>query len=137
MKEVLILKEEVGIIQEARDIFKKIKKINIDYTKENFIIIYLNIKNKVLSNEVLFMGGINACLICPNTLFKNALLNNSSKVIIAHNHPSDSLNPSKEDIDIFKRLKDAGDIINIEVLDSIIFNKKQFYALKDMKGGIK
>lgn len=133
MKELIILKESVDGIKEAKDIFKKIKKINIDYTQENFLIFYLNTKSKVLDSEVLFKGGLNASLVDLKTIFRNALLRNSNSIIVAHNHPSNDLNPSYEDKEVFKAIKDAGDIISIGVLDSIIFNKKEFFSLKGLK----
>ena len=133
MKQILILKEKSSInkISSPIDLFKKIKKINIDFSQENFLLICLNTKNKIIYSENIFKGGLNACLICPKTLFRKALLKNSDKIIIAHNHPSKDLNPSDEDIQVYKMLKNAGDILNLKVIDSIIFNKKEFYSLND------
>jgi len=130
MKQIFILKESSKKILNATDLFKNIKKIKINYSQENFIVFYLNTQNEILKSENLFKGGVDSCLICPNVLFRNALLNKSSKIIIAHNHPSKNLNPSYEDKDIYKKLKSAGDLINIKVLDSIIFNKKEFFCLE-------
>jgi len=130
MKQILILKENKGFSSPS-DVFKNIQKINIDYTQENFLILCLNTKNKLIHSEVIFKGGLNACLVCPKTLFRIALKHNSDKIIIAHNHPSNDLKPSEEDKEIFNKLKDAGRIIDIKVLDSIIFNKKEFYSLKE------
>jgi len=129
MKQIFILKEPENQINSPEEIFKNIKEIKINYNQENFIIICLDTKNKILKMEVLFKGGLNACLIDIKTLFRSALIENSCKVIIAHNHPSNSLKPSDEDKDIFKKLVEAGDILDLKVLDSIIFNKKEFYSL--------
>jgi len=131
MKQLFILKEEIGKIQNAADIFKKVKKININFEQENFIVFYLNTHNVVLGSDVLFKGGVDACLICPKTIFRNALKNNASKIIIAHNHPSNNLTPSYEDKDVFEKLKDAGKIIDISVLDFVVFNKKEFYSISE------
>ena len=130
MKQILILKENKGFTSPA-EVFKNIQKIDIDYKQENFLILCLNTKNKLIYSEVIFKGGLNACLICPKTLFRIALKYNSNSIIIAHNHPTEDLKPSDEDKEIFDRLKDAGDIIDLKVLDSIIFNKKGFYSLND------
>ncbi len=129
MKQILILKENIGSIKEAKDIFKKIKKIDVDYKQENFITFYLNTQNQLIENDVLFKGGVDACLIDPNTIFRNALKHNSNKIIIAHNHPTGNLTPSSDDEEIYKKLREAGEIINIEILDSIVFNKKEFYIM--------
>ena len=115
----------------GEDIFKAIKNIDIDFNQEHFIVFFLNNQNRILKEEVLFKGGLDSCVICPNTLFKKALLNDSNKIIIAHNHPSESLNPSNEDIEVFNKLKEMGDILNIKVLDSIIFNKKGYYSRQE------
>ena len=93
MKQIFILKEKIGVITQPSDIFNKIKKINIDFKQENFIVLYLDTKNKLIKSEVLFKGGLNGCLIDPKTIFRNALLNNANSIIIAHNHPSGSLEP--------------------------------------------
>ena len=137
MIQILEIKETKGKINRASDLFKKIKRIKIDYTQENFLLICLDTKNKVLKSEVLFKGGLNSCLIDPKTIFRKALLKNSCKIIAAHNHPSRELDPSQEDITLFDKLKEMGDLLDLEVLDSIIFNKKEFVSLKELKGGIK
>ena len=67
-------------------------------------------------------------MICPNTLFRKALLNNSDKIIVAHNHPSGDLTPSGEDVMIFQKLKEGGEVIELKVIDSIIFNKEGYYS---------
>ena len=137
MKQILTLKENKGFTNSA-EVFKSIKKIDIDFKQENFLILCLNTKNKLIHSEVLFKGGLNACLICPKTLFRIALKYNSNSVILAHNHPTEDLTPSYEDTDIFKRLVKAGETIDIKVLDSIIFNEKEFYSLEDnSKGGLR
>ena len=69
------------------------------------------------------------CAIYQNVLFREALLNNSNSLIIAHNHPTGNLNPSECDLRVYEKLKEAGKILKISVLDSIIFNKKEFYSL--------
>jgi len=117
----------------GEDVFNKIKEISINQEQENFIVFFLNNQNRIIKEDILFKGGFESCLICPNTIFRQALLNNSNKIIIAHNHPSSSLNPSGEDISTFEKLKQAGEIINIRVIDSIIFNKEGFYSLIEIK----
>src|SRR3989344_7367004 len=116
MKQIIILKEDKGI-NSPIDLFKNIKKINIDYQQENVILFCLDTKNNIINTEILFKGGLRDCICDPKTLFRTALLNNSNSIIIAHNHPSNSLTPSKEDLDIYNRLKEAGKIISLNVLD--------------------
>ena len=130
MKQIKYLKESEGISKPS-DLFNNIKSIDIDYNQENLILFYLDTKNKVIKSEILFKGGLNSCSIDPKTIFRNALINNSNSIIIAHNHPSGDLKPSNEDINVFKDLVKIGDIISLKVLDSIIFNKKEFYSINE------
>ena len=128
MKELIILKESKGITK-AKDLFSRIKKINIDFKQENLIVFYLDSKNEIIDKEVLFKGGLNSSVICLKTLFRKALKKNSNSIIVAHNHPSNDLKPSEEDILIKNRIQDAGKILNLKLLDFIIFNKKEFYSV--------
>lgn len=128
MKEILVLKESNKKIKDAKDIFKNIKKINIDFGQENFLVFYLSSANELIDSEVLFKGGLSECLVSQQTLFRKALLNNSAKIIISHNHPSGNLKPSNEDISIYNRLKEVGDLIGISIIDNIIFNEDEFYS---------
>ena len=122
---------ERGKIKDSESIFKKIKKINIDYNQENVIMFCLSTTNKVLWNDILFKGGLDACVLDMKTIFRQALLKSAKNIVIAHNHPSGNLNPSMEDMMVFNAIKSASNIIDIGVLDFIIFNKKEFYSVDD------
>lgn len=135
MHETVELYPIIGKVKNATDVFKQIKKIHIDYEQENFIVICLNTKNQVIHSEILFKGGLNCCTIDVRTLFRVALKYNSCNIIVAHNHPSDHLQPSTEDEQIFSRIKNAGEILGIDCLDSVIFNNiNKFYSMKQEEG---
>jgi len=129
MKELIVLKEPTGKITTAKDLFNKIKRINIDYTQENFVVFYLNSSNQVIDKEILFKGGLTACMLDPRTIFRKALLKNTNSIIVAHNHPSGNLTPSENDKDILRELRKAGDFLKLKVLDSIVFNKQFYYSM--------
>ena len=131
MEQLLELKEPIGLIKKPQDIFNKIKKINIEYEQENFLAFFLNTRNKVIQAEVLFKGGLSFCLIDIKTLFRKALKYNAFSLIVAHNHPSGNLNPSDDDLRIMEAIKKAGDILTLKLLDFIIFNKVNYYCVKD------
>ena len=131
MKQILILKEPQNKISQPSDLFNNIKEINIDYKQENVILFCLNTKKQIVHSEIVFKGGLNTCIMDPKTIFRIALKHNSDSIIIAHNHPSGGLQPSFEDKEIFEKLKKAGEIIEVICLDSIIFNEKEFYALRE------
>ncbi|OPY88327.1 MAG: hypothetical protein A4E71_00538 [Smithella sp. PtaU1.Bin162] len=128
MKQLLELKEPLGIIDSSSALFSKIKRMRINYSQENAIFFYLDTKNKLIKSEVLFKGGLNSCNIDPRTLFRRALKLNSNSIIFAHNHPSGDLTPSDEDCRITGRISKAGEIIGICLLDSVTFNKKEYYS---------
>ena len=128
MKQIFILKEPINKISSPEDLFKKIKKIKVDFEQENFILICLNTANQIIKSEIVFKGALSECIISPQTIFKKALKCNAKSIIIGHNHPSKNLNPSQEDRQIYKILKEGAKLLNIQILDNIIFNKKEFYS---------
>ena len=129
MKHLLILNETQIDINNASDVFKNIKKVNIDYAQENFIVFALDCKNKIIKAEVLFKGGLAKCLVDPKIVFRFALLKKANCIIVAHNHPSNDLHPSEADYEVFEALKKAGKMLDLQVLDSVVFNKSEFYSL--------
>ena len=131
MQQIIEFKELPNKINYASDIFKMINKIRINYQQENFLLLCLNTKNNIIHTELIFKGGLNNCIIDVRTIFRVALKYNSCNIIIAHNHPSGILEPSQEDKDAYKLVKNAGDIIGITCLDSIIFNYKEFYSMNE------
>jgi DNA repair protein RadC len=98
--------------------------------KELFTIICLDTHNNLIVDDV-SVGILNASLIHPREVFKKAILNNTSHVILAHNHPSGDPAPSQDDIVTTKRLIEAGKILGIAVIDHIIVTKNKFTSLKD------
>ena len=130
MEQIIVLKEPKRKVTDAVTLFKRIKKVSIDYNQENFIIFYLRTDNTIINSEILFKGGLNACLVDPKTLFRRALLKNANALILAHNHPSGSLKPSEEDKLTYEKLKSCGKMMSLKVLDFIVFNKNSFYSLK-------
>jgi len=129
MQQIFNLKENETGITNANTCFDNIKKVNIDFKQENLIVLYIDSRNNVIKSEVLFKGGLNMCVVDAKTLFRQALKYNANALIIAHNHPSNDLNPSQEDKTVFEHFKKCGEILQLKVLDSIIFNKTEYYSL--------
>jgi DNA repair protein RadC len=98
---------------------------------EQFKVLVLNRAHRVLGICTLSTGGLSSTIIDIRLLFAVALKSNASAIIVAHNHPSGELTPSKNDIIITKRIYDAGKILDIEVLDHLIINKQSFYSFKN------
>ena len=87
---------------------------------ECFICITLNGSHKVINSYVVSQGLVNRTLVHPREVFRPAISDNATAVIIAHNHPSGNLEPSLEDREVTKRMRQAGDLIGIKVLDHLI-----------------
>ena len=99
--------------------------------KEHFCVFFLNTQNRIIGREIVSIGTLNTSLIHPRECFRTAILKTCAAVIFAHNHPSGSLEPSDEDIAVTKRLKDAGKLIGIEVLDHVIVTAEGYKSLKE------
>lgn len=102
-----------------------------DEAVEKFGMIALDTKNKIAGIHILSIGSLNASIVHPREVFKNAILNNASGIILFHNHPSGDPTPSKEDIETTKRISSAGNIMGINVIDHVIVGDKQYYSLKE------
>lgn len=92
----------------------------IPETKEHFISLHLDGKNRIVCMDTVSIGSLNQSLVAPREVFKSAVLSSAAAVILVHNHPTGDPTPSKEDISITKRLKECGDLLGITVLDHII-----------------
>jgi DNA repair protein RadC len=120
---------ETGYDYEAYDIknpqavVKAIRSCIKDFKKEHFMLMILNTRNKILRIENISIGTLNASLVHPREVFKEAIKRSASSVVVAHNHPSGDSEPSEEDLKITRRLIEAGKILGIEVLDHIIVGK--------------
>lgn len=98
--------------------------------KEHFIVFTLNTKNEVAGVHTIHIGSLNSSIVHPREVFQPAILNNAASIICFHNHPSGDTSPSYEDIEVTKRLSEAGELLGIEVLDHIIVGDG-FTSLKE------
>lgn len=122
---------EKSIIGNSHDAYSILKNQLSDLRTEEFWAIFLNNSNKVLYTSQLTQGGISQSIVDIRVLFKTALEHFSTGVIIAHNHPSGSLKPSKEDINITQKIKEAGKILSIQLLDHIIITQNSYFSFSD------
>lgn len=102
--------------------------------KEHFVAFYLDTQGKVIERQIVSIGILDASLVHPREVFEPAVSLHAASVIVAHNHPSGSLEPSAEDAEITKRLVHAGKILGIELADHVIVSEKSFTSAK--KSGI-
>ncbi len=100
-------------------------------SQEHFVALYLNTKNQVIHKQTLFIGSLNASIVHPREVFKEAFRRSAASIICLHNHPSGDPSPSREDIDVTKRLVECGKLLGIEVLDHLIIGEKKYVSLKE------
>ena len=100
-----------------------------DHKKEHLFAVFLDSKNKIIKDEIISIGTLNSSLVHPREVFKEAIRNSANSVILIHNHPSGNCEPSDEDIFVTDKLKDAGRLIGIEVLDHIVIGKDSWKSV--------
>lgn len=117
-------------INNPQTLVKAIRASIQDKAKEHFKLVILNTRNKVTGIIPISVGTLNASLVHPREVFKEAIRGSAASVILVHNHPSDDLEPSEEDIKLTRRMVEAGNIMGIEVLDHIIITRNNYLSLK-------
>jgi len=100
------------------------------HKKEHFVALYLNARNELIHREDISVGTVNASIVHPRDVFAPALEHNATAVIVAHNHPSGSAEPSPEDRDVTTRLKDAGKLLGITLVEHIVVTKSGHTAIR-------
>ena len=98
--------------------------------EEYMYMICMNTKNKIIGVFEISHGSVNSSIVSPREVFQKALLANAVSIIVMHNHPSGDPTPSREDVEVTKRLVEAGKIVGVEVLDHIIIGD-QYSSLKE------
>lgn len=101
------------------------------YRKEYFKIILLNTKNQIISVEDVSIGSLNSSIVHPREIFNLPVKKSAAAVILIHNHPSGDPTPSREDLEVTKRLVEAGKILGINVLDHIIVGEGKYLSFKE------
>jgi len=99
--------------------------------REHFLCIHLNTRSAIIGIEEVTIGSLNAAVVHPREIFKAAILNNATGIILVHNHPSGDCDPSEDDIEITKRLSKACEIMGIEALDHIIVGDGNYFSFKE------
>lgn len=120
------------IIRQPTDVFEYFSTHMSLLTQEEFCVVALDTKNRLLKYEFISKGTLNASIVHPRDVFRVALIHSAASVILLHNHPSGDPSPSQEDLDITKRLVEAGQIMGVNVLDHLIIGGAKFLSLKEM-----
>lgn len=118
-------------ISSSRSVFEYFQPIIGELPHEEFWILYLNNSNRIIKSDQLSKGGITGTLVDVRLVYKEALQVGAVSIILAHNHPSGTLKPSQSDIQLTKKLKLAGDNLDIKVLDHLIVTEKAYFSFAD------
>ena len=132
-KRILKIGEETLLkIESVKDVVAQFSYLR-EKQREHLAALYLNARNEVVFKKHLFVGTLDANICHPREIFKHALEKNSASVILVHNHPSGDPTPSKADLEITKRIQEAGKIMGIDVLDHVIISKNKIFSFKEKK----
>jgi DNA repair protein RadC len=128
-KETEIVKRDK--IAVSKDAYEVIKPFLMDLPHEEFWLLMLNRANLVIKKELISRGGIAGTVVDTKIIFKTAVDNYASSIIVCHNHPSGNLTPSEADIKLTKAIKEAGKIMEIPLLDHLIVTENRYYSFGD------
>lgn len=120
-----------SVIQSSDDVYNYVYPILNDAPEEQFLVLYMNNANKVLSHRLISTGGMTSTLVDVRVLFRYAMEQRATGLILCHNHPSGKLKPSKADINLTKKVKNGGEVLDIQVLDHVIVGEKGYFSFAD------
>ena len=118
-------------INEPANIIQWLEKEIGDSNQEQFMALFLNIRNQIIDYKILFIGDIQGIFISPREIFREALLSGACKLIVVHNHPSQAISPSGEDLKTTTKLKEAGQLMGVILVDHLIVTKNEYYSFKE------
>lgn len=118
-------------IRSPQDAYELLSSFLGQVDREHFLLLCLDTKNQPTCIQTVHIGSLNSSIVHPREVFKSAILSNSASIIVGHNHPSNITTPSTEDIEVTKRLKEAGSILGIDLVDHLILCEDSFLSLKE------
>ncbi len=121
------------VIRQPTDIFDYFRDQMSLLTKEVFRVVVLDTKNRLIKEQIISEGTLNASIVHPRDVFRVAIIHSAAAVILLHNHPSGDPAPSQEDISITARLVEVGKIMDVQILDHIIIAGGKFISMKEMR----
>ncbi len=127
-----IINTDLEKITSSKDAYQILKNIfpSLNY-REYFYIILLSNSNRVLGYKLISMGGLTSTIVDVRIIMQTALKGNAVALILAHNHPSGTLKPSQSDINLTNKVKKAGEVLDINILDHIIITDTSYYSFAD------
>ncbi|PKK95298.1 MAG: hypothetical protein CVV60_02025 [Tenericutes bacterium HGW-Tenericutes-5] len=124
-------KKEQIQVSSPDNAFELLKYELSDLKQEVLVVLYLDLKTNLIAKKTIFKGGLNQSLVHPREVFKYAVKFSAYQIILVHNHPSGDATPSSQDIEVTKRFIEAGDMLQIKVLDHIIIAGNTYLSIID------
>lgn len=121
--------KDVVSFKSPKDVFKYFVDELYDVKQEYFYSLLLDSNNQLIKKELITIGTISASIVHPREIFRPAIKESSSSIILVHNHPTGNVDPSPEDISVTKIIREAGEIIGIKVLDHVIIGKDNYRSI--------
>mgnify|MGYP001944525627 FL=1 len=122
---------EAYIIRSPKDgadyVMEEMRLLN----QEHFVVLFLSTKNQIIHKQTIFVGSLNASIVHPREIFREAVKRSAASIICVHNHPSGDPSPSQEDIHVTRRIVEAGKVVGIDLLDHLIIGNNTFVSLKE------
>lgn len=119
------------VVRSGRDVYEYIKADLEGLDREHFMVILLNARNQVIGKEVVSVGSLDASIVHPREVFRDSIRRNAKSIVLAHNHPSGDPTPSDEDIEVTGRLREAGTVLGISVVDHVVVGRSSYVSLRD------
>lgn len=123
--------KQIEIVKTSREVFNYFEPLLADLPHEEFWILLLARNRKVIARVKISEGGVAGTVVDTKIIFKHAIENLASYIVLCHNHPSGNLQPSTADIQITKNLKNAGKLLDIDIVDHIIIGNNKYYSFAD------
>ncbi|MCH5166426.1 MAG: DNA repair protein RadC [Erysipelotrichales bacterium] len=119
------------VLSNSKFIHDAFKSLFLNANQEKVLAIFLDTKKRLISYKFIFIGTIDKSIIHPREIFSEAIKLGASSIVLIHNHPSNDIKPSNEDIETTKKLKECGEIIGIPLIDHLITNGKEYFSFYD------
>ena len=119
------------VLRTSADVARVLRPLFDGIDREKFVVLLLDAKHRPIGVNTVSVGSLTASIVSPREVFKPAIVGNAAALLLAHNHPSGDPAPSAEDIELTKRLRDAGELLGIRVLDHVILGDGKHYSFVD------
>lgn len=131
-KRVYSERKETLKIQSPKDVYQLMKDDCLGLKQEVLFVLFLDLKTNLIAKKKIYVGSLNQSLIHPREVFKFAVKYSAFQIILVHNHPSGDPDPSKQDIDVTKKFKEMGNMMQIELIDHVVIGANRYISIFDL-----